>query len=295
MKPIIYVIRRAALLLLLQTGYPLLAVYAQVPVNEGTGTDPLREHIDGADFRTVLDYRVKVIETEGRGASGASGTTMAMRHVKALEEARRVAYLRLAESIGNMRVEGTGTLSGMFLIDSEFVTYIHQFIRGARIVDERVSFLEDGSALGRVRLRLFLTGDNGLTGTLWRNESGMPRTGTPPDGRLPRDSGRFSGVILWTNGEPVILGLAPRLVLPDGTMLFSWKNADGVWLRKWGAVEYVTDKASAAARVGENPLILPVRTAQGTPDFILDPAFVREYEACPSVIWHECRVAVLLE
>ena len=269
------------------------------PIEVRGDGDPLIIKTRAGDYHSVVDYRNQVIEVEGMGASRGGIMSLARKRIWALEEARKVAYLRLAETMGDLRLEGRSTLAGSELVNTEVRTSISKFVRGAQVVHENIVEMQDGSILAKVRLRMLLTGDDGIirfiSDKLISSRSGRQRSKRYPE--TDKRTERITGLVLDAGQNRITPALAPNILLPDGQKVFSWREAEDDWIRKWGYIHYVTDLSSLEERIGRNPLIVRItpENRRGSSDLIINREDGPELMNCPSRMWRECRVVVLLQ
>ncbi len=94
-------------------------------------------------------------------------------------------------------------------------------------------------------------------------------SGDPPRG----DRSSYTGIVVDARGLSAEGALAPRLLSPDGDVLFALDRVHEAVARKHTMVQYVSDPADPLAygRAGDSPLLLQAERVSADVDLVLTP------------------------
>lgn len=241
----------------------------------------------------------------------------------ALKTARALAYEKLAETINGISLDSSSTYNRELMTDSDLKTQVSALIRGARILEEKVSQNPDGSIWAEVTLGIDLRGkgrDNLNTPTTdWvlRHRSRSRNTdsyfslsdntmgeeepvGEESQGENSQSSEKYTGLIInaaGLGGEPAMV---PQIITEDGKIVYGDASVSPKYLRVYGMAGYANSvsQAESQKRVGNNPLIITPKKAMGSnkSDFVIsdrDAARILAADALGNFL-KDCKVSIVL-
>lgn len=190
-----------------------------------------------------VNWTERVVSSTGSGTPDAKRSNVAQRRLAAERAAQADAARKILETLKGVRVRAS-TLGAGPLARAEVGVQVQNIIRACKTVDTR--YYSDGGVDVVVRCSL----DGGLSSAL-----------VPIDGRrtLPTTGkAEYSGLIVDAVGTRVRPALAPRLVDPDGKVVYSVAVVGPNLLRERGAARFAStvEAARRDPRVGSEPLVV---------------------------------------
>lgn len=206
------------------------------------------------------------IEVEaGATADRALALNRAHERSLALDAARQLCYLKLAEIVEGVAIDGVTVVKNAMVADQTVRSTVRARIKGAVVVSETVKDLADGSVWAEVVMGLRLRGGGSLTETVAGWSAARPADPYKPDPAF-RVSDSYTGLVVQASDAGFSPALAPR-VLEEGTqkVVFGPGTVRLASLSQIGAVGYAATLADArqGGRVGANPLIVRAVDAAG--------------------------------
>lgn len=243
----------------------------------------LRQVTRQKDSDTVTDWEQGIIEVTGRGVARPSGNVM-QDEMLAVEAARAVAYARLAERVGSVRVTSSATIGGSVASGRVIETQVQAAVSGARETGRRVWPQEGGGRAAELTLQLCLTAaGKGCAGAVTpitavvapepplvplpvprppQASTAPPLPPSPPIKQPPAPAivapAGYSGLVISVGKMPFLPVLRPEVVTPDGTVVFNAAKVSRQVVANDGAAQYAGSLADARKRLqaGANPLVL---------------------------------------
>jgi len=240
----------------------------------------------------------------------------------ALKTARALAYEKLAETINGISLDSSATYNRELMTDSELKTHVSALIRGARILEEKVSQNPDGSVWAEVTLGIDIRGKGRDTlarpTTDWvlrhrdrlnndeayfkLPESDKYEAPLSEEGQTqPSESKeKYTGLIIdarGLNGKPAML---PKIIAENGQIVYGDAKVSPNYLREYGMAGYANSvsQAESQKRIGDNPLIIKAIKAVGSnkTDFVIsdnDAARIMAADALGNFL-KDCKVSIVL-
>ena len=217
----------------------------------------------------TTDWVEGYIEATGQGTSRYMGNRV-QEEVMAKQAARTAAQTHLLEIIKGVRITGLTTLSAHAQSDTRAASRIKGTLRGARVLNEKVTWHKDNSArrgevvMAEVTMRVCVNPACKDTKTNLTQASL-----TLPD-RLSSDLGpKFSGyssVIIDLEQALYLPALAPEIINENDELVYSQDTVDQTSDQVQGLVHYSksVQQAKELEVSGKNPLILKIKEI--TPD-----------------------------
>lgn len=254
------------------------------------GQDPdtaLDQRTDHGSWQSRVQWEDGFVQvTAQAGADPRKAVSSAHAETMALKAARYLAYEKLLELIQGLDVDSSSTIKREMLDDSTLRTSLAGAVRGARVVDERVRRLEDGSVMASVSLELPLNSRKGLSAAMapWfakqkarpkpvstpnptaKVAPAPPKPTKPPVKLTPTAQPAYTGLIVIAAGLDARPALFPRLLdQASGKEIYGPEQVDKKFAVERGVVGYATslEKARTLARIGDNPLILIAQSVLG--------------------------------
>jgi hypothetical protein len=238
------------------------------------------------DSISALDWENGYIDVKAFGAPNEKLTqSTAHAYSMALGTARSLAYEKLAEQIGKVRVDSDTTLENYLLKESIIRTQVHEVIEGAFESQEPVtSTFADGSWGVDVFMRLPLYGEKGImpvvNDIIKRDEDadsrirfnaspevikrvqgqfGEPVQPNSDNQPVARGAG-FTGLIVDAGDTGLQPSMSPKIVTEDGREIYGYGIAKSSVVINWGMADYSPSVEHAVEelvdRIGKNPLIV---------------------------------------
>jgi hypothetical protein len=266
-------VRPIAVLMLAATTFPALAA------------DPspaLRQVERHQDYDAATDWAQGTVQVTGRSFARPGGNAV-QQEMLAVEGARAVAYARLAERVGAVRVTSSTTVGGQKTTGQSVETRIDAVVRGAREIGRRSWVQEDGSRAAEVTLQVCLTalgaGCAGAAVTVAAVVAPPPESPPPlkdtavpvlppkpvvPPAPPPKAAveapitNDWSSLVVNVGKMPFLPVLKPDIVTPSGKVVFSGSMVSRAILANDGAAQYAGSVADASGRpqAGNRPLVL---------------------------------------
>ncbi len=198
----------------------------------------------------------------------------------ALATARAIAYEKLAERVGEVRVDSRTLLKTQLINVKVVKLKVSEVIRGARILEEKYNLVAPREVRAVVKLGLLISGGrNNLLGPIYspaalpaiRKNAGNLTLYRPPSpaARKPAKPKRFTSLIVDASGLSAAPAIFPRLVAGKGPKVVYNENSveKRVFLRRESIVKYASSMAAAqknyADLLGKEPLIVRAKKAVG--------------------------------
>lgn len=262
------------------------------------GQDPdsvLDQKNDYGSWQSRVQWEDGFVEVSAQaGADPRKAVSAAHAETMALKAARYLAYEKLLELVKGLDVDSRSTIKREILDDSTLRTRVAGAVRGARVVDESVRRLDDGSVMASVSLELPLNSRKGLSAAMapWFSKLAKVEVhkSTPVAKPTPRPTPKatmalptpkptptaakvmptaepdYTGVIIIADGLDARPALFPRVLdQTSGKEIYGPAQVDKKYAVERGVVGYSTSlvKARTLARVGDNPLVLKAETVLG--------------------------------
>ncbi len=183
----------------------------------------------------------------------------------ALDAARQLCYLKLAEIVEGVAIDGVTIVKNAMILDQTVRSTVQARIKGAVIVSENVKDLADGSVWAEVVMGLRLRGTGSLTETVAGWSAARPADPYKPDPTF-RVGDSYTGLIVQASDAGFSPALAPRII-EEGTqkIVFGPGTVQLASLSQIGPVGYAAALVDArqGGRAGANPLIVRAVDAAG--------------------------------
>ena len=183
----------------------------------------------------------------------------------ALAAARNEAYLKIAEIVEGVAIDGVTIVKNAMVVDQTIRSTVSARIRGAFVVREDAQVQRDGSVWAEVVLGIRLRGSGSLSDALAAAPPPRPGDAYQPDPSF-RVNERYTGLIVDASDTAAIGALAPRVLdEATGKVVFAANLVDPAAFARHGFVGYAATMADALAggRAGANPLIARATAAAG--------------------------------
>lgn len=238
---------------------PLLSLLLAVAVySTANAQSPLLEETPHGK----TDWQAGYVEATGQGTSRYMGNRI-QEELMAKQAARTTAQARLLEQVKGLRLTGLSTLGAEAQGDTRAATRIKGTLKGARTVNETVTWHKDDSSrrgevvMAEVTLRLCtqprctVTDQNLTTASLKADTT----KDTAPT-TLKQEA--TNGLIIDLNNALYLPALSPEIINEDGTVLYSQDTVPAATAREKGLIHYTktVDQARGLSLSGEAPLIL---------------------------------------
>jgi hypothetical protein len=250
----------------------------------GSGGQPAEGRIDWSDH-TLVVY--------GEGVAPTGVDNPGLRRLLGQRAAKTVAYRNLLELVGQVRVDAETQVSLAMVTSDTIRTRVAGLVQGATVVP---GSLEERDGVYRVALRLKLTDDflrallpvlggpaaatsplgAPVTSSRTAAATGAPDAAPARDPASPPPAGptsrfdvvRYTGLLVDARGLDLRPGLAPRVLDPEGRVVFTGAGADAGYAASMGIAGYLRDwdQALVSDRFGaqsRNPLIVKAIAAVG--------------------------------
>ena len=241
----------------------------------------IKQMVKNDDSISTLDWEKGYIDVKAFGAPNEKLTqSTAHAYSMSIGTARRLAFEKLAEQVGKVRVDSDTTLENYLLKEAILRTQVHEVIEGAFESQEPVtSTFADGSWGVDVFMRLPLYGEKGImpvvNDVIKKEDASNPRTrynaspevikrvqgqfGSPSDDQSAV-KGPFTGLIVDAGKTGLQPSMSPKIVTSDGREIYGYGIAKSSVVINWGMADYSPSVADAVKeledRVGKNPLIV---------------------------------------
>lgn len=219
----------------------------------------------------LTDWTNGYVEATGQGTSRYMGNRV-QEELMAKQAARTTAQARLLEIIKGIRLTGLTTIATLGSGDTRAATRIKGTLRGARQIDEQVSWHEDKTSrrgetvLAEVTLRVCITpACQATTQNLTGATLNLPKTTNKPAKPLSTDNAATS-VIIDLEQALYLPALAPEIIDEKDKMIYSQDSVDAEITAHTGLIHYAKDiaKAKKMSISGSNPLI--IKAVRVSPD-----------------------------
>lgn len=220
-----------------------------------------------------VDWHSNVIRATGGGVAPANAVSIAQARMMARRAAITDAYRQLAEYVGGVNVNAETTVD-MAMVQSDVVkTRVQASIKGARIVDEKVT----GDGGYEVTMEVPMFGISSLAGAVidrpasieafpaqvpdvlpapveTRNNGGWTSSSAAaaPEGKA---IGKFTGLIIDCRDMGLKPVMSPVIKNANGSPIYGYKNLDYNKVIEKGMASYAYDMAGAE-RAGRHPLVV---------------------------------------
>lgn len=240
--------------------------------------------------RAEVNWTKGLIIAEGKGTAGEK-LTMAQARLRARGAAIADAYRVLAAAVGGVRVDAETTIHNYELESDEVRTSIQALIRGAKVLNESLETLPDGSYIYTVRMGLSLYGPEGISRVVYprlsskqhevvqpssSGDASTPAEHTeatpsnspesqPSTPQAKSERAAYTGLIVDATGFPLMPSMAPKILSTDGSEVFGTVKVGSQYANDVGIASFLKSLDAALMfreRVGDNPLV--IRAKGGT-------------------------------
>ncbi len=259
-------------------GLLVLAATAQIVQNTGVGS---------------IDWEQRVVRTKGIAMPSPVGGRAGQ-----IRAARADALRQIIETVEGMILTSETTVENFMLSNDRITTEIRGVCSNFRDVGEPV-YMSDGSIELNVEMILGPQFNDVLIGEMAFAEGAvMPVQYSD----LEPSTAKYTGLIVDCRGLSVHPALAPRILSESGSEIYGNTWVDRDWAMQYGMVGYVRDLEQARGqqdRIGERPLVVKAKKAQGTngSDVVVDDEQGKILHALSEnlTFLRECRVLFVLE
>ena len=229
----------------------------------------------------TINWQERYMQVSAEGVS-AHCTNEAECRIQAEKIARTRAYVLLAQAVEGLMVTDSTSVMDEVRLQSISQTRMDAFIHGARVVETSYRHL-DGEVVATVTVGFIFDAPEGFSslvmpGIRQRDEqrirdNELDLYTPPPDtaASLPAmdDRSEYTSVIIDTRGTGLSPCMSPRIITPDGSVVYGAMHVDEEYLMSVGIAGYYhsLDEAMAGERAGGNPLIIKAVGAQGQGTF----------------------------
>jgi len=254
---------------------------------------PLVQTSEGEQASGLTNWEDGYVESTGMGSVDLSkAVNIIQARALALDAARVRAYGQMAETVLGFHITSQITVRDGLVKDSEQKMRVEGFIKGARVLEENVEEAAEGSLLARVRVGILLArrhpGLKAEPPTALR-PGAKPRalsqvilptvSAAEAEQRAPRyrnrpvhpfyqgmeepfvlpAEGDYSGLIVDARGSGGQPSMSPKIFTPGGEEVWGTLDVVPEYALSYGIAGWAHDLevASASARAGENPLVVP--------------------------------------
>jgi hypothetical protein len=235
---------------------------------EPAPTNRLDQRITDAGGQTAgrLKWDDGYIEVQaGATADKALALNRAHERSLALDAARQLCYLKLAEIVEGVAIDGVTVVKNAMVADQTVRSTVRARIKGAVVVSENVRDLPDGSVWAEAVMGLRLRGGGSLTETVAGWSAARPADPYRAE-QAVRVNDAYTGLVVEASDAGFSPALAPR-ILEEGSqkVVFGPGTVQLASLAQVGPVGYAATLADArqGGRVGANPLIVRAIGASG--------------------------------
>jgi hypothetical protein len=220
-------------------------------------TDVIKGEADITGF-AVSNYTDQSISASGFGPANieAEGGEMMARAV-AEEIARTQAYLKLAETLDGTYINARISVDDAKRLNSSVDRYVKGYVKGAQVI--RTEFEKKGKEIGcLVTLKISL-GDPGGMQLLGMSEAAekQPENELYEAGANAKSPGDYSGVVIDARGLALNPAMMPRILTPDGKVIYGPEVLSSSVMANGGLVAYVrSEKEARVVKAGKDPFIV---------------------------------------
>jgi len=251
----------------------------------------LVQQSQGDQCSSLTNWEDRYLEATGIGTADLSQTVNPIQARQlALDAARVRAYGQLAETVLGFRITSTITVRNGLTEDSEQQMRVDGFIKGARVIDEKVEQADDGSPLATVRVGILLARSHPgpqaeppqplaagqrprvlsqvilPTVTACETKQPLPRyRGRPvlplqgmqePFAQPPEAD--YSGLIVDARGSEGQPSISPKILTPAGEEVWGTLDVVPEFALTYGIAGWAHELeiAKASPRAGDNPLFV---------------------------------------
>ncbi|SCA56819.1 exported hypothetical protein [Candidatus Terasakiella magnetica] len=238
----------------------LTAVFAMCLASQSWALDGWVEASDDATTNWSQGY----VEASAQGTSRYMGNRV-QEELMAKQAARTTAQARLLEIIKGIRLTGLTTIGTHGAGDTRAATRIKGTLRGARAIDEKITWHKDSSSrrgevvMAEVTMRVCISPacqdtKQNLTNASLDLKPTAPQT-TP---KAPASTSRYSAVIIDLEQAMYLPALAPQVINEKQEMVYSQDSVDPAAVMEKGLIHYSksVEKAKTLEITGENPLVV---------------------------------------
>ncbi|MBK1646490.1 hypothetical protein CKO25_17930 [Thiocapsa imhoffii] len=270
-----------------------------------------------------IDWENNVVYAVGDGIAPPNAVSPAQARARAKRAAMDEAMAGLLEAVEAVRVDAESTTRDMINESRVVNTAVSGLIRNAEVVELRQA--EDGSY--QVKMRMPIHDRQGLSGMLLpmalsqvqkvriqtrvvRTDGVLaPQTTTstadpiaegPLQDQPAVAAPTYTGLIIDASGKSIEEAMFPRILDPNGQVLYDLSSVDPNVAVTSGICAYrpSLDKAKQDPRAGSNPLIIAAAEAAGSgrSDLVLDDAAAAQIAALAnSELLRDAKVVVVTE
>ncbi len=182
---------------------------------------------------------------------------------KAQRMAELLAYRKLAEEIGELRVDSETVMKNLEDINDEVKVSVRKAISGARIVSSTRD--NDGNFHCVVRLNVF-GGENSLANVAVPKD--LEQEDFPQPKFITIDN-KYTGLIVKCNGMEISTAIMPKIKSASDQEIYAPKYLNRQVITGRGMVGYADDMDSDVRRAGANPLIVEAMFISGECDVVV--------------------------
>ncbi|MCP4725789.1 MAG: hypothetical protein GY863_12170 [bacterium] len=215
---------------------------------------------DSGDHK--LDYIDRIIVVTGTGASGKEQKSLAEKKVWAMTEARKNCITQAALAVSRVKVSSKTLLKNGKLSETSFSLKIRTFVSGIRDISGKYDILDDGSVLATASMIIKFDGNKGINDLIFNQYY------TPADekehgtaySKHEYSSKDITGVVLDVRELPIQPSIDPCVYDDNGELIYGPGSVSREYLVKYGIAGYTTDLKNVRDRIGDNPVILKVKS-----------------------------------
>ncbi len=213
----------------------------------------------------TIDWEKRTITATGQGAPDLNAPNPAAARIGAERAAQLDAFRNLLETLKGVKVSSGQSAGDRMAADAALRAQVEGVLRNFTVVARH--YFSDGGVELEVRMPL----DGKVAELLVPKD---PAAAVPAAGA---DIG--SGLVVDAKGLKVTPALAPRLLDPQGKVVYGPGFVQGEALKQNGIAGYLKDVAAAdrSARVGPHPLTVKAIASQGT-DLVISDADAHKLE-----------------
>ena len=223
----------------------------------------------GSSAKTLVNWEDGYIEAVGMATVDTSRMKNKVQaELMAQEGACTMAYAKLSEMLNGVAVTANTTVVNMLTEDQYARSATQGIIKGARRIEERVSWSGDAPK-GICRIGIVLRGAKGVQVPFYdaaiRNkvEGKIPVFQAPQTAAVP--AGSYTGIVIDARGYNLQPAMIPQVYTENSELVYGASLVDPQAARQNGLAGYAAnmDSQQATQRVGSNPLVIKAQGLVG--------------------------------